>query len=639
MSGAASATLSTKAVALLAAVAVIGAAGVGGAIAGVGPTGGFDVPFAQQADQTPAPETAVYLRASDSTVEVGETVAYDVVVANASASVGGHVSVVSVDDPEVASITEVSLRRNQSADAADVSIADDGSSANITATPMIADDADSVVVATVTLTGDDVGTTDIGLRVDELSTEAGDAYDVTAASGSEITVEPNPDPALFRLSELNVSRNATPGEPFNLSATVTNDGDLEATQTVRFTLELDGNDTLDDGVVASKDVTLAGHDRQTVTFVGVNVTDVGPGSHAYGVSTENDSATGTLDLESTADPTTGPETAVLLLPSGVPVDGDAPSDVPLDSGDTMVYDVVVVNASAGVGAQDIRLDVDDPTHTTITDASVVGASSDAATEVVFVDDGHAVNVTAALTDTDDNGSVTIATVIFSGHAVGTTDVALQVNALGTEAGTAYNVTAANGTSVTVESDYSGVSTPDDDETEVDDGTVTRDEITQAKYGVPFANLGSETSGEVQAIHNRQPFAGDLAPADVKTRDEISETRYNVSFSELDRQATIEVQNEYDAQFGALPTAPAYTRDDISQTKYDTSFADLDAEQTGEALAIYNRQPLPGDVVLSEIRTRDEITNDRYGQDFIDLSRQTTIDIQNDYDAQFGDADE
>jgi hypothetical protein len=638
MSAAATATLNAKAVTVLVTVALVSAAGIGGAVAGVGPTAGLDVPFAQQQDPTPTPETAVHLDPTNATVHVGETTTYDVVVANASGGVGEHVSIVSVDDPGVASITDVSLRGNQSAEATEVSIADDGSSANITAAPMIAADSGGVVVATVTLTGDGAGTTDIGLHVDELSTEAGDSYDITAATGSAITVEPNPDPALFRVSELNASHNATLGEPFNLSAAVTNDGDLEATQTVRLTLDRDGNGTLDDGVVASREITLAGHDRQRVTFTGVNVTDVDPGSHVYGVFTEDDSATGSIDLESTADPTPGPEATVLLRPSGVPIDGDTSFDTPLDSGDTMVYDVVVVNASGGVGAQDIRLDVDDPTHATIAKASVVGGSSDAATEIEYIDDGHAVNITAAMMDTDDNGTVSIASVTFSGHAVGRTDIALQVNTLGTEAGTAYNVTAADGTSIMVKSDYSSGSTSDDEDASTD-GAVTPDEISQAKYGVAFENLGSQTSGEVQAIYNRQPFSGNLGPADVKTRNEISEARHNVSFSELDRQATIEVQNEYDAQFGAFPSDPAHTRDDISQAKYDTAFADLDAEQTGEALAIYNRQPLPGDVVLSELRTRDEITNDRYGQDFIGLSRGTTIDIQNDYDAQFGDADE
>jgi len=653
MSGAASATLSTKAVALLAAVAVIGAAGVGGAIAGVGPTGGFDVPFAQQADQTPAPETAVHLRASDSTVRVGETTAYDVVVANASGGVGDHAAVVSVGDPGVASIADVSLRGDRSAEAAGVSIAADGSSANLTAGPMDPAENGSVVVATVTVSGDAVGTGDVGLRVDGLDTAAGDPYNVTAVRGAPLTVEPNPDPASFRVSRLNASDGVTPGQPFNASVSVTNDGDLEATQTVRYGLDLDGDGGLDaDETAAAREVTLAAHDRETVTFSGVNVTDVDPGPHGHVAATENDSATGTVDVEAAENSISAPETAVRLLPSGASTgaDGTVDADDPdaasetVDAGETTTYDVVVANASGGVGAQDFRVVIEDPTHATVTDVSVAGAPADGMTDITLVEDGNSANVTAALTDTDDDGTVTAATLTISGHAVGTTDIGLLVDALGTENGTAYNVTATTGASITVESDYDGGSTSADDGDDADESggdgpAYTRDEITRAKYGVAFADLGSETAGEVQAIYNRQPFAGDASPGEIDTRNEISEARHNASFTELDRDAVIEVQNEYDAQFGALPSDPAYTRDEISRAKYDAAFADLDAEQTGEVQAIYNRQPFPDGVVPADVRTRDEITNDRYGQDFIDLSRQTTIDIQNDYDAQFGDGGE
>ena len=666
--GSLSATLNAKSVVVLAAIAVVGIGGIGGAVAGVGPTGGFDVPFAQQQEPTPAPETAVHLGPSDATVRVGETATYDVVVANASGGVGDHVAVVSVDDPSVASITDVSLRGNQSDEAAEVSIAPDGSSANLTAAPTDAADGGSVVVATVTVGGDAPGTSDVGVRVDGLDTDAGDSYNVTDVSGAAIAVEPNPDPAEFRVSRLNASHGVTRGEPFNVSVSVTNDGDLEATQTVRYELDLAdneavvgngtatgngtaaGDETVDsdepfeaDRVVATREVTLTSHDRETVTFSGVNVTDVDPGSHRHGVSTENDSVTGVVDVEAAARSSPGPETAVRLLPSGVPVDADE-ADVTgetVDPGETTTYDVVVANASGGVGAYEFTLDVEDVTYATVADVTVRGGASDATTEVVLVEDGAAANVTAVPADTDDNGSVTVATLAIEGHAVGTTDLGLRVDALANENGTRYNVTTSTGAPIAVESDYSGGSASIDDGDADDDGPTTRDEISRAKYGVVFEDLGSKTVGEVQAIYNRQPFPGDADPAEVDTRDEISDARYNASFSELDRDAAIEVQNAYDAQFRSLPSDPAHSRDNISRALYDADFTELDAEQTGEVQAIYNRQPFPDDVTPGEIRTRDEITKDRYGVqfDYDDISRGTKIEIQNAYDAQFGDGEE
>ncbi|WP_144797944.1 autotransporter outer membrane beta-barrel domain-containing protein [Halorubrum depositum] len=650
--GALSATLNAKGVAVLVAIAVVGIGGIGGAVAGVGPTGGLDLPFAQQEDPAPAPETAVHLGPSDATVRVGETATHDVVVANASGGVGALAAVVSVGDPSVATITDVSLRGNQSDEAAGVSIAADGSSANLTAAPTDAAGGGSVAVATVTVRGDAPGTTDLGLRVDGLGTDAGDAYDVTAATGAAIAVEPNPDPAAFRVSNLNASRDVTRGEPFNVSVSVTNDGDLEATRTVRYGVDVDGDGALDaDETAASREVTLAGHDRETVAFGGVNVTGVDHGSHVHGVFTGNDSATGIVDVEGAAGSAPIPETAVLLRPSGEAGEpngtGDpSDADVTVDAGDETTYDVVVANASGGVGAYDFRVESKDVTHATVTDVSAGGGASDATTAITVIEDGKAVNVTAAPTDTADNGSVAIATVTISGHAVGATDIGLRVDVLGTEAGTAYNVTGTSGASVTVESDYDGGSTSSDgsdgsgdDAADADEG-FTRNEITRAKYSVDFADLGSETVGEVQAIYNRQPFAGNAVPADVETRDEISGDRYDAPFSELDRDAAIEVQNEYDAQFGPLPSDPAHSRDNISRAKYDADFADLDAERAWEVQAIYNRQPFPDDVAPGEIRTRDEITQDRYGIefDYDDISRGTKIEIQNDYDAQFGDGE-
>jgi len=55
-------------------------------------------------------------------------------------------------------------------------------------------------------------------------------------------------------------------------------------------------------------------------------------------------------------------------------------------------------------------------------------------------------------------------------------------------------------------------------------------------------------------------------------------------------------------------------------------------------AIYNRQPFPEGTEPADIRTRDEIANDRYDYDFDEVSRETTLEIQNDYDAQFGDSE-
>ncbi|MFO8115863.1 MAG: PKD domain-containing protein [Halorubrum sp.] len=105
-------------------------------------------------------------------------------------------------------------------------------------------------------------------------------------------------------------------------------------------------------------------------------------------------------------------------------------------------------------------------------------------------------------------------------------------------------------SLTVEEDSDADDGDDGDADDGDDGDgeFTLDEIAQAKYDRDFAELSTETAGEVQAIYNRQPFPEGTEPADIRTRDEIANDRYGHDFDDVSRETTIEIQNDYDAQF-------------------------------------------------------------------------------------------
>jgi Mg-chelatase subunit ChlD len=77
------------------------------------------------------------------------------------------------------------------------------------------------------------------------------------------------------------------GDIVNVSATVENTGDKEATQVVKF--------TFDGSVIDQRYVTLEGGESTGVEFA-VDTTGVAPGTYTHGVSTDNDSATAQITI-------------------------------------------------------------------------------------------------------------------------------------------------------------------------------------------------------------------------------------------------------------------------------------------------------------------------------------------------------
>jgi hypothetical protein len=123
-----------------------------------------------------------------------------------------------------------------------------------------------------------------------------------------------------------------------------------------------------------------------------------------------------------------------------------PADASVDVGDTTTVDVVVDSAAGGVGAYNVEVGLSDPSVASITDVEFGG---DPGLTETPVDTDSTVTARAALADTDQSGAVTILTVTVEGVADGTTDVTVDVNALGTEAGVNYAVPQTTGATLTV----------------------------------------------------------------------------------------------------------------------------------------------------------------------------------------------
>ncbi|WP_418285062.1 PKD domain-containing protein [Halorubrum sp. DTA46] len=269
--------------------------------------------------------------------------------------------------------------------------------------------------------------------------EVSDGNGGTDTDEVNVTVQPvteAPAPADFQVSNLNAPDSATQGEAIDVSADVTNDGDEEATQTVEFRLDLDGDGTLDEGeILDSQEVTLDGDETQTVTFSDIDTGGLLAGDYAHGVFTDDDSATATITIDESE--ASASETSVSLSPQSAEV----------VAGNTETYDVVVDSADGGVGAYELTVSLDDASVASITDVTIAG--NPGLTNVNYAEDNSSVTIRAALMDTDDTGSVSIASITVEGTAEGSSDISLDVQALGNEDGESYTVTDENGASISV----------------------------------------------------------------------------------------------------------------------------------------------------------------------------------------------
>ena len=218
------------------------------------------------------------------------------------------------------------------------------------------------VSATVENRGSEQGTQTVSLAVDGQSTESTEvtlgpgsqetvsfaidtatlgagnytytvASDDTSQSG-DLTVEASR--ATFTVDGFSPSeQTVVEGDQINASATVTNEGNAEGTQTV--TLEAGGT------TLASSDVTLAAGDEQTVSFSDVSTDALAPGTYTYGIYTDNGSQTGTLTVESRQATFT--------------VSGLNPTDETLTVGDEFATSATVTNDGNAEGTQTITLQV------------------------------------------------------------------------------------------------------------------------------------------------------------------------------------------------------------------------------------------------------------------------------------------
>ena len=169
----------------------------------------------------------------------------------------------------------------------------------------IQDSSGNVLGTSDVITSNDSAQSRIAISLDEDITENQEVTAVAMVAGgqaypngertAEIIIEEQDD-AEFSVSELDPQSAELdePGETITVSATVTNEGDLEGSTDVALTL--DGEE------VDSQSVTLAGGASEEVSF-DVNTGDLEPGTYIHGISAGDDDTQGSLTIGQGSTPT------------------------------------------------------------------------------------------------------------------------------------------------------------------------------------------------------------------------------------------------------------------------------------------------------------------------------------------------
>ncbi|WP_305881856.1 PKD domain-containing protein [Haloplanus halophilus] len=280
---------------------------------------------------------------------------------------------------------------------------------------------------------------------------------VTASASSTVTVDAGPS-------------NQAPSASFTYSP-----ADPETDESVSF----DASASTDpDGSIASYDWDFG--DGATATGASPSHTYTSSGTYTVELTvTDDDGATATAqETVTVSDDQTQPspdmETTVSMEPSSSQT----------FVGGTTAYDLVIDDANGGVGAYSATVSVDDAAVGGITDVELQGSPAGQTTNVDIAGDGSSVAIDAALMDTDDTGSVTVATITLQGSAAGSTDLSPSISAIGNEQGTSYTVAGTSGAMLSVTEKSTSVSlSPTSSEIATDDSTEYALVVDDANGGV------------------------------------------------------------------------------------------------------------------------------------------------------------
>ncbi|SMO53919.1 hypothetical protein [Halorubrum cibi] len=359
-------------------------------------------------------------------------------------------------------------------------------------------------------------------------------------------------PATFRLAGSTMTTDAVRGERFNGSVTLVNAGDVRGNATVH----LDGPTEAFDW---NRTTTLDGNASTTLEFA-AGTGNLTRGNYSIALSTANDSATGTLRVREShlaVDDLDGPRSA------------DVDDDIRFAA---RVWNTGDAAANRTVEHR-IDLDGDDDPETVVENRSVDLAPGERTTvEFTLAEDDR-----DRFDDRDLLGTHVYG--VYSGDANATDVVVVRHYSSGSSSSTS---SAAN-----------DEPEPVNDEPEI----VSRDVITQEKYGLDYDEVSNETRSQIDEIHERQPFSDGLVVTEVLTREEIARQEFGLDvgrndafeFTSIEVETQQEIEAAFDAQFESDDGDRIESWDELATERYESDYAGLDADQRETVRSLYRGQ--------------------------------------------------
>ena len=364
------------------------------------------------------------------------------------------------------------------------------------------------------------------------------AYRVESTDGAREGTLVVRRPATVRVRNATTTTDAVRGEPFEGAVTLTNLGDVPGTETVR----LDGPSEAFDW---NRTVTLGPNETATYEFAAA--TDgLARGTYSVAVATANDSASATLRIR---------EGRLAVDRLNAPDSADVDDDIEFTARVRNVGDA----AANETVEHRIDLDGDDDPETVTANRSVDLAPGEGATLAFVI----AADERDRFADADLLGT----------HVHGV--YARDDNATGVVVVREY-YSGGGGSSASAGSDGEA------DEPE----TVSKDVITQEKYGLDYDEVSGETREQVDELHERQPFAGDLVVTEVLTREEIARREFGLDverndefdFTAIDVQTQQEIEAAFDDQFATDDGDRIESWDELARAEFGSDYEALSEER-------------------------------------------------------------
>jgi hypothetical protein len=396
------------------------------------------------------------------------------------------------------------------------------------------------------------------------------AYRVETAAGAREGTLVVQRPATFRLEGSTMTPDVVRGERVNGSVTVVNVGDVRGNATVRLdgptetfdwnrSVAIDGNESTTLGFAAETENLTRGNYSITLSVSNVSASETDTAS-------KNDSA---AENASDSENASATETFRVRESRFVVFGLNGPTRS-ADVDDDIHFAAKVTNAGDAAGNRTVEhridLDGDDDPETVVANQSVSLAPGE----------GTTLEFTIAADDRDR----------FDDRDL-----------LGTHVYGVYSGDDEETDVVVIRSYSDGSSSSESSSPTNDLDPVSRDVITQEKYGLDYDEVSGETRGQIDELHSRQPFADGLAVTEVLTREEIARQEFGLdvgwnddfNFTSIDVETQQEIEAMFDAQFESDDGDRVESWDELARDRYGTDYENLDDDQQETIRELYWEQ--------------------------------------------------